>query len=216
MPINKVEFGGEALIDLTADTVTANKLLSGYTAHDKAGNRITGTAQGAKLEQEKTVPITENGDIEILPDAGKVLKRVLAQVNVSGGNLPSDVIQIGEHCVTAGTFTIASELNSDLMIKHATLSDYSSLPRWDLGILVIYKSCPQNDSAITGKTLFWSISAYIANNWANKYLQIYDKSSDDVHEGILKTNLYNSSFKIEQESLSNFVPGIEYTWIRAK
>lgn len=30
------------LIDLTADTVTADALLSGTTAHDKAGNAITG------------------------------------------------------------------------------------------------------------------------------------------------------------------------------
>lgn len=43
MAINKVIFGGETLIDLTSDTVTADKLASGETAHDKSGAIITGT-----------------------------------------------------------------------------------------------------------------------------------------------------------------------------
>lgn len=40
--VNKVEFGNETLIDLTSDTVAANKMLSGYTAHSKSGAQITG------------------------------------------------------------------------------------------------------------------------------------------------------------------------------
>ena len=43
MAVNKVEYGGSTLIDLTSDTVTADNLLSGYTAHDKTGTLITGT-----------------------------------------------------------------------------------------------------------------------------------------------------------------------------
>ena len=40
--INKVIFGGNTLIDLTADTVDAAHLLAPYTAHDKSGAPITG------------------------------------------------------------------------------------------------------------------------------------------------------------------------------
>lgn len=43
MKNNKVIFAGEVLIDLTADTVQADKLTAGYTAHDKSGEVITGT-----------------------------------------------------------------------------------------------------------------------------------------------------------------------------
>lgn len=43
MAINKVIYGGETLIDLTSDTVIAEKMLSGYTAHDKSGALVTGT-----------------------------------------------------------------------------------------------------------------------------------------------------------------------------
>lgn len=44
MAISKVIYGGNTLIDLTGDTVTAQTLLAGVTAHDKAGNPIVGTA----------------------------------------------------------------------------------------------------------------------------------------------------------------------------
>ena len=43
MAISKVVFGSETLMDLTADTVTADKLSQGITAHGKDGEPITGT-----------------------------------------------------------------------------------------------------------------------------------------------------------------------------
>lgn len=43
MAINKVTLGENTLIDLSGDTVSADRLAEGYTAHDKTGNPITGT-----------------------------------------------------------------------------------------------------------------------------------------------------------------------------
>lgn len=43
MGVSKVEYNGETLIDLTGDTVTPETLAEGATAHDMAGNPITGT-----------------------------------------------------------------------------------------------------------------------------------------------------------------------------
>lgn len=40
---SKIVFYGETLMDLTSDTVAADKLLSGITAHDKSGAPVTGT-----------------------------------------------------------------------------------------------------------------------------------------------------------------------------
>ena len=40
--VNKVVYGNDTLIDLTADTVKADNLLEGYTAHSKSGAVITG------------------------------------------------------------------------------------------------------------------------------------------------------------------------------
>lgn len=46
MAVNKVVYGTTVLVDLTEDTVTADTLMQGYTAHDKSGALITGTATG--------------------------------------------------------------------------------------------------------------------------------------------------------------------------
>ena len=43
MGVSKVVYGGNTLIDLTADTVQANKLLKGYTAHGADGEVINGS-----------------------------------------------------------------------------------------------------------------------------------------------------------------------------
>lgn len=53
--VNKVVYGGETLIDISNDTVTPGTLLYGYTAHNKAGEFIVGTAiltGGSSFEDE--------------------------------------------------------------------------------------------------------------------------------------------------------------------
>ena len=45
MANNKVVLGNETLIDLTSDTVDAAHLASGYTAHNSAGEAVTGTME---------------------------------------------------------------------------------------------------------------------------------------------------------------------------
>lgn len=41
--VNKVVYGGNAIIDLTTDTVTADSLLKGVTAHRADGSAVVGT-----------------------------------------------------------------------------------------------------------------------------------------------------------------------------
>lgn len=57
--INKVVYGNTVLIDLTADTITADKILVNYTAHDAAGNLITGTCEFDVNSQDATVAVAE-------------------------------------------------------------------------------------------------------------------------------------------------------------
>ena len=45
MAVNKVVYGTTVLVDLTKDTVTADKLLKGATAHNAAGEPVTGTME---------------------------------------------------------------------------------------------------------------------------------------------------------------------------
>jgi len=44
MATNKVVYGNTTLLDLTEDTLTASVLGAGYTAHDRSGTQIVGTA----------------------------------------------------------------------------------------------------------------------------------------------------------------------------
>lgn len=59
MAISKVIYGGNTLIDLTADTITANKLLTGYKAHGADGEAIIGTCDYDANTQDATAQAAE-------------------------------------------------------------------------------------------------------------------------------------------------------------
>lgn len=59
MAKNKIIYGGTVLIDLTADTVTADKLAEGITAHDKSGDIITGTNTFDSDTSDDTAAVAE-------------------------------------------------------------------------------------------------------------------------------------------------------------
>lgn len=46
MADNSFYHGGMTLVDITKDTVTADTLAKGVTAHDKDGNSLVGTMEG--------------------------------------------------------------------------------------------------------------------------------------------------------------------------
>ena len=51
MAVNKVALNGEVKLDLTADTVTPQTLLKGATAHNAAGELITGVYEPMNIKQ---------------------------------------------------------------------------------------------------------------------------------------------------------------------
>lgn len=57
--VNKVIYGNRTLIDLTGDTVQADKILSGYTAHDKSGAPVTGSCDYDVNSQDGTAAVAE-------------------------------------------------------------------------------------------------------------------------------------------------------------
>ena len=59
MAISKVVYGGRPLIDLTADTIQADKVLKGYTAHGADGEKITGECEFDANTQDATATASE-------------------------------------------------------------------------------------------------------------------------------------------------------------
>lgn len=59
MAVSKVVYGGQTLIDLTGDTITADKLQEGITAHGKDGEPIVGTNTNDVDSGDATIQIAE-------------------------------------------------------------------------------------------------------------------------------------------------------------
>lgn len=100
MPTNsynsKVIFNGDVLIDLTADTVTADKLLKGITAHGKDGAPITGTCDWDAATGDATAAAAEILDGKIVYVKGKKVF----------GTMPNRGAVAGKISTKAGAYTV--------------------------------------------------------------------------------------------------------------
>jgi len=94
--INKVIYGGNTLIDLTADTITADKLLASYTAHAASGAPITGTCTFDADTSDATAKVAE------------ILSSKTAYVNgvKLTGTMPNRGAVTGTISTKDGTYTI--------------------------------------------------------------------------------------------------------------
>lgn len=96
MSINKVVYGGKTLIDLTGDTVTADKVLEGFTTHDKSGASITGTCTFDVNSGDATVAVAE-----MLTG-----KTAYARGTKLTGTMPNNGAVTGEISTKDGAYTI--------------------------------------------------------------------------------------------------------------
>lgn len=130
MGINKIVYNGGTLIDLTGDTVTADKLAQGYTAHDKSGEVIIGTATGGG----GAVIQDEDGGLHFLEDGVNAFSDAVTElanggflhtitgVMASGGGGESDI-----HLLTT------DEIHVSTASTTVTLEKAYSVPLTDLG-----------------------------------------------------------------------------------
>ena len=72
MAINKVVYGTNVLVDLTADTVTPEALTQGYTAHSCSGESLTGTMVTQTYRIGSGAPLSDLGiDGDLYFDMGE-------------------------------------------------------------------------------------------------------------------------------------------------
>ena len=96
MAISKVIYGGETLIDLTADTVTADKLLKGAKAHGADGEVINGACTYDANTQDATA-----SEAEIL-----VGKTAYNKANKVTGTMKNNGAVSGKISTKAGKYTV--------------------------------------------------------------------------------------------------------------
>ena len=96
MAISKVVYGGNTLIDLTADTVKAEHLIKGYTAHGADGEPITGTNDWDSNTMDATA-----ADSEIL-----LSKTAYVKGAKKTGTMPNNGAVSGAISTKAGVYTV--------------------------------------------------------------------------------------------------------------
>ena len=94
--VNKVIYGGNTLIDLTADTVTADKILSGFTTHGPSGAPLTGTCTYDADTSDATATVAEILDTKTAYKNGVKLT----------GTMPNRGAVSGIITTVSGTYTI--------------------------------------------------------------------------------------------------------------
>ena len=96
MAISKVVYGGDTLIDLTADTIKKDKVLKGYTAHGADGEPIVGECEYDANTQDATAT-----DAEIL--IGKTAYNKGSKIT---GTMKNNGAVSGKISTKAGKYTV--------------------------------------------------------------------------------------------------------------
>ncbi len=96
MAISKVVYGGDVLIDLTGDTITADKLKKGYKAHGANGEVINGTCEHDANTQDANAT-----DSEILDG-----KTAYVRGNKVTGKMPNNGGVVGTISAKTGKYTV--------------------------------------------------------------------------------------------------------------
>lgn len=96
MAINKVIYGGNTLIDLTGDSVTAADVLSGVTFHLPSGERGTGSCTYDSDTSDDTAVVAEVLSSKTFHARGSALT----------GTMPNNGSVTGTISTKAGTYTI--------------------------------------------------------------------------------------------------------------
>lgn len=166
MAYNKIIYNKKTLIDLTGDTVDANSLTKGTTAHDKSGVKITGVLE----TPSGTITITNNGTHSVKNYAN-------ANVNVP---IPAGYIKPeGTKQITAnGTTDVTSYASANVNIAQNTILKIDGVQKTGTYNFTTerFKSFPESTLPENPSSEFFLHNGKICFNHINNIYQ-YNESS---------------------------------------
>ena len=124
MAVNKVIYGGNTLVDLTGDTVTAADLADGVKATGADGNPVIGLMQKVTIDAELSSTSTNPAQNKVIKEAldgklGKNETAARATQDGAGNNIVDTYAKFG----TANTWTAQQNFH-DLMFKREGYTTY--------------------------------------------------------------------------------------------